>query len=198
MAYQLNQTKVPSPTPPLPGSLSMNTGAGKKAGSWAKGLITLVIIIVIIGGGVYLLNTYTGFGFGGVQLQAKWQAVFLTNGQVYFGKIIKIDRDYIVLRDIYYLQVVTQPLQRSQDGSTAPAQAQDQQRLTLIKLGNELHGPRDEMIINRNQMVLMEDLKDDSRVVQAINDYIAGGSKPTQPAAPAQPAKTPPAAPAQP
>jgi len=107
-------------------------------------------------------------------LSGNWQAVFLSNGQVYFGKIAKMNNDIIVLRDIYYLQVVTQPLQRSAEGETP---TEPEQRLTLIKLGNEIHGPQDEMVINRNHVVIMEDLKDDSRVVQAINDYVAKGSQ---------------------
>jgi hypothetical protein len=143
-------------------------------GSWLKGLVTLIVVLVIIGGGIYLIASYTGVGSnwlpGGSSLRAQWQAVFLTNGQVYFGKVDKITNDLVVLTDIYYLQVVTQPLQRSQEGDTTNQETQ--QRLTLIKLGNELHGPRDEMVINRDHVVIMEDLKDDSRVVQAINDYV--------------------------
>jgi hypothetical protein len=83
------------------------------------------------------------------------------------------------LRDIYYLQIITKPLQRSQEGDAAAVQQQQQQeqRLTLIKLGNEIHGPKDEMLINRDQVVIMEDLKDDSRVVQAITDYLNQNSK---------------------
>jgi hypothetical protein len=53
-------------------------------------------------------------------------------------------------------------------------QTQPEQRLTLIKMGNEIHGPMDSMLINRSQVVLVEDLKNDSRVVQAINDYVSG------------------------
>src|SRR4051812_40306484 len=40
-----------------------------------------------------------------------YQAVFLTNGQVYFGKISEVHGDYVGLSDIYYLQVVQQPIQ---------------------------------------------------------------------------------------
>jgi len=136
-------------------------------------LVTLIVILIIIGGGLYAISGYTGIGAGLIpglsQFKATWQAVFLTNGQVYFGKVVKVRADSIVLRDIYYLQVVNQPLQRS----ALDDSAQDpEQRLTLIKLGNEIHGPVDEMTINRDHVVIIEDLKDDSRVVQAINDYI--------------------------
>lgn len=92
-----------------------------------------------------------------------YQAVFLTNNQVYFGKLSKADSTFPVLRDIYYLQV-TQVLQpRPED--------QPVQRLQLVKLGNELHGPEDEMKINREQILFIEDLKADSQVVKAIQEY---------------------------
>ena len=34
----------------------------------------------------------------------KYQALFLTNGQVYFGKIVGMSADTVTMRDIYYLQ----------------------------------------------------------------------------------------------
>lgn len=170
MAYPAS-TKINPSTPAAP---------SREGGSWIKGLITLIVVLIIIGGGLYLLASYTGIGMnilGPAKFQTNWQAVFLSNGQVYFGKVAKLTANEIILQDIYYLQVVTAPLQRSQEGETA---AEPEQRLTLIKLGNEIHGPRDEMVINRRHVVLMEDLKEDSRVVQAINDYVSGQQKPAE------------------
>src|SRR3989344_4528142 len=34
----------------------------------------------------------------------QYQAVFLTNGQVYFGKLSDVNSAYVSLQDIYYLQ----------------------------------------------------------------------------------------------
>jgi len=160
--------------------LSGAAGGRKKSngsGSWLKGLITLIIVLAIIGGGIYFIARYAGISGGLLSrpaLKADWQAVFLTNGQVYFGKIVKMDKDFLTIKNIYYLQVVEQPLQTSQTGQPADQQIQPQteQRLTLIKLGNEIHGPTDQMVINRDQVVLLEDLKNDSRVVQSINEYL--------------------------
>lgn len=180
MAYPM-PVKGPRTAASDPDTMSSGSSrpAAKKSGGMVKNLVTLIVIIVIIFGGLYLLGSYTGLNVGlgssGVKLSANWQAVFLTNGQVYFGKIKGIDKDNVYLRDIYYLQVVNQPLQRSQTGDDVAVDTGSQeteQRLTLIKLGNELHGPKDEMIINRDHVILMEDLKDDSRVAQAISDYI--------------------------
>lgn len=158
-------------------------GRKKENSSWVKGLITLIVVLIIIGGGIYLIASYTGIGGSlisrGQPFQAEWQAVFLTNGQVYFGKVAKIDEGFVYLKSIYYLQIIT-----SQDtiGQPPDVQTQPEQRLTLIKLGNEIHGPLDEMRINRDHVVMIEDLKDDGRVVQAINDYLTKPAAETAPA----------------
>jgi len=43
--------------------------------------------------------------------------------------------------------------------------------ITLRKLGNEIHGPVDQMIINSDQILFWENLKDDGQVAQAIERY---------------------------
>jgi hypothetical protein len=98
-----------------------------------------------------------------------YQAVFLSNGQVYFGKLSGMTASYATLEDIYYLQVTTPP---STDASQLnQQQAQQQQQLSLVKLGQELHGPVDEMKINRDQILFYEDMKEDGRVMTAIREY---------------------------
>lgn len=96
--------------------------------------------------------------------QDKMQAVFLTGGQVYFGKIRALNRGYVGLTDIYYLRVnqQVQPKQGEQ------AQAQD---IALVKLGCELHGPDDQMLINRDQVIFWENLKKDGQVAKAVEAY---------------------------
>jgi len=94
-----------------------------------------------------------------------YSAVFLTNGQVYFGKMTKNSDSEIVLNNVYYIQL--------SDGMTKEeaAAAINQTRFNLIKLGNELHGPTDELFINRSQVVFYEYLRDDSKVVESIKNY---------------------------
>ena len=92
-----------------------------------------------------------------------YKAVFLDNDQVYFGKVANKNSKYVKLTDVYYLQVA-QPSQ-NQYGVL------DQPNLTLIKLGSELHGPKDEMEIVRDHIMYIEELSNDSRVVQAIREY---------------------------
>lgn len=160
---------------------SMNSGvqdfaySGKGGGALRYIIIALVVIIILVGGW-YLLDNYTNVNLPGMSssnqdLSKGWQAVFLSNGQVYFGKVEKINDRDLILTDIYYLQVVTKPLQQSQEAPTTPT-TQNQQELTLAKLGNELHGPMDRMVINRDQILLTEELKEDSKVVTAITAYV--------------------------
>lgn len=98
-----------------------------------------------------------------------YQAVFLSNGQVYFGKLSGMTASYSTLKDIYYLQVTTPPA--AEGSQLNQQQAAAQQQLSLVKLGQELHGPVDEMKINRDQILFYEDIKEDGRVMQAIREY---------------------------
>jgi len=119
-------------------------------------------VIIIIVAAVLVFWVTNGFAFTSA-LGNGYQAVFLTNDQVYFGKLAKVDSQYPVLRDVYYLQV-TQTLQPR--NANAPAT-----NINLVKLGGELHGPEDAMVLNRDHIIFYEDLKVDSQVVKAIEDY---------------------------
>lgn len=97
----------------------------------------------------------------------EYQALFLTNGQVYFGKLQAVGSDYYRLTDIFYLQ---------SNNSTDKTNPQDSDVVepatpSLIKLGNEIHGPEDEMVISKDQVLFFENLKPDGKVSQSISDY---------------------------
>lgn len=124
-------------------------------------IVCSIVALVLIVGGVY-------WQFFRPQPKDAYQAVFLTSGQVYFGKVAHQNRQFVSLTDIYYLRA-SQALQPPKEGEESAAN--QQAGLALIKLGNELHGPVDEMKINRDQILFIEDLKADSKVTEAIKDY---------------------------
>ena len=101
----------------------------------------------------------------------RYQAVFLDNGQVYFGKLSDTSNDYVRLTNIYYLQVnqTVQP-EQVEEGQTPTPNSQSQ--ISLAKLGNELHGPEDEMFIRSDKIVFWENLKPGGQVTTAIVDYV--------------------------
>ena len=125
----------------------------------------IVVILLVLGlGGWTLYQTSTG----SVIDNSEYQAVFFTNGQVYFGKLHTLNGSYMTLTDIYYLQANS-----TSTDSKNPQQTSSQQtsNVQLVKLGNEVHGPVDEMVINKDQVLFFENLKKDGKVSQSIVQY---------------------------
>lgn len=133
-------------------------------------LVALVWFVVLGGSG----------GEGKYVNKKQMQAVFLNGGQVYFGNIKDLNSRYLNMENIYYLRV-NQQVQPNQENSQQAA-AND---ISLVKLGCELHGPQDSMVINQEQVIFWENLKDDGQVAKAVAEYVKqnpGGQKCDQPA----------------
>jgi len=127
-------------------------------------LIIVIIFIVMID--LYLLQKPTTVTISQLDSEKYW-AVFLTNEQVYFGHLKNLESDYPQLTDVYYF-ILRKPLQGQLEEETAKVEP------SLIKMGNEIHGPLDSMIINKDHILFVEQLKDDSKVVKAIKEYKKG------------------------
>lgn len=142
--------------------------------------IVLAVVVIVLVGAIAIVGVAKGGLFGSQIIKdsgsniSDYSAVFLTNGQVYFGKLYSgAPTGDLDLRDIYYLQVnqQIQPNQSNPGSSTPPANNNNQSNVVLVKLGQELHGPNDRMLINKEQVLFTESLKNDSKVVTAINNY---------------------------
>ena len=126
----------------------MGTRRGPRRGKIFFWTLAIVIVALI---GWWFINGAT-----------QWKAVFLTNNQVYFGHFWDVPFEgTITLRNVYYLQF-SQP---GQDLNT-----QDQSQLKLVKLGSEIHGPTDEMVIPVSQVLFWETLRSDSAIVTTIKN----------------------------
>lgn len=114
-----------------------------------------VFYLAVVFLGIFSL-LMTGCGKGKPSLQTEYQAVFLDNGQVFFGKVDFSKGDYVFMRDVYYVQ---------------NAVNRDTKEVTsiLIRRGNEWHGPN-EMYLNASHVVLVEPVGGDSRVAKLIQE----------------------------
>lgn len=155
-----------------------NSGNHRKVNKYSKGLrfasIALLFSATIL---VVALVLYVVFGGPKNEQEyvdkTKYQAVFLNGGQVYFGHIQNLNEKYIKLSDIYYLSVSQQVQPDQKDKNN---QSNQQQNITLVRLGCELHRPQNSMIVNREQVIFWENLKDDdsdTTVPGAIKKYVA-------------------------
>lgn len=117
-----------------------------------KWLAVLVILLLLWKLSVLSLNFFGGGQDFSKIDQNKLQVVFLSNNQTYFGHILEISEDYLVLDKVYYFKV-------------APGQAQ---QFNLIKLSDEIYGPEDLMHIPNNQITFWQNLRDDSQVTKII------------------------------
>lgn len=132
-------------------------------------ILPIIITLVVIALGVIAWTAWSGTQktvATGIDSN-KYQAVFFTNGQVYFGKLRAFNENYMQLTDIYYLQTQT----TETDSKNLQQTASNESNVQLIKLGDEIHGPEDEMIISRDQVLFYENLKADGNVAQSISKY---------------------------
>lgn len=154
-------------------SQQTSTGGAQstRAGGMDKKLLPLVVVVAVVvllvGGGYYFLK---GRGGGGIR-SGEYHAVFLTNDQVYFGRIAESTDQEVVLNDVYYL-LLSRPAQIQPQTPEATPGAGGQAKYILMHLGDrETHGPMDEMRINREQILFIEPLREDSKIIRGINDY---------------------------
>lgn len=156
----------PQPSVERPAVQAVNNSASRKNNGSVKKylLIAVVAAVILLAGAAFWQFVYKkDASLTGVD-SSKYQALFLTNGQVYFGKLSSSDRKTIRVDNIFYLQV-QQPVQPKADDDKAEGETQ------LIKLGQELHGPEDAMFVDRSQVLFWENLKNDGKVAQAITQY---------------------------
>jgi hypothetical protein len=111
---------------------------------------------------LFLAGCQTGLekSVNGVQLlpspTTPYQAVVLTNGQTFFGKLEQGGSSYPVLMDVYYIQNQVNPETK-------------QVTNTLVKRGREAHEP-DRMILNAAHVLVVEPVKPDSHIGKLIEE----------------------------
>lgn len=140
-----------------------------QASSQQMMLVKLVLVALVVVGGLYLYRTMVAapslpddLGNGEIK------AVFLDNGQAYFGKIERANKDFLLIENPYYLQnrtVLQEPVEEGKE-------PQKKQQLSLTALGGkglQIHGPERSMYVPWDTVLYIENLKDDSEVVKLIN-----------------------------
>ena len=111
--------------------------------------LLLPVLMVLLSG----CNLVTG---SPVKFATEYQAVFLDNGAVYFGKLENPEGTYPLLRNVFYVR--NQPNKDTKEIVSL-----------LVKRGKEWHGP-DVMYINQRHIVMVEPIAADSQVGKLIKE----------------------------
>lgn len=123
-----------------------------------KGLALGVVLGVVVGlltaGGMLLLSSWR------LTAADNYSAVFLANGQTYFGQVVRQTGRSVMIANVHYL--------RPTADTNPKALKENSQSVELVRLGNELHRPTSTMIINRDHILFTEVLADDSPVAQQM------------------------------
>jgi hypothetical protein len=117
-------------------------------------VILAVALVVIAAVGIWLFRPQSS-----IAMTTPYQAVLLSNGSAYFGRLEGLGTPYPVLKEVYYVQ-------------SRPGQDPKQPVNVLVKRGKEWHAP-DRMILNAAMIVFVEPVNPGSRVSQLIAEAAA-------------------------
>ena len=165
------------PSVPLPGARP-DTGAtgGSSATAYAPlGRTSIVVVLATLLAGVVIgalaLAAVDALGeeddpFAGQIDDDSYQAVILSNDKVYFGRLRSVSDTIFELDSAFFLR-------ESRTGAESePVRA-------LLPINSELHAPENRMLIRKDQVVLVENLAEDSPVRTEIARQAEGASSGT-------------------
>lgn len=113
-------------------------------------VLLVVLILLVIG---FALDRK--LSHAATKFQTPYQAVLLTNGSVFFGKVQGYGTDYPVMTNVFYIVTRT-------DAQT------HQSSNVLVKRGKELHAP-DRMYLNPAHILFIEPVGPSSKVADLIS-----------------------------
>jgi hypothetical protein len=131
--------------------------SGEQRGGLFRAVWMVTGLVLIVAGIIVIIEHVRGLSREAeVKFTTPFQAVLLTNGSVYFGKLQGYGSATPVLTQVYYVVSQTNPETKQVNNM-------------LVKRGQELHKP-DRMYINPRQILFVEPVGTDSQVMQRIKE----------------------------
>ena len=143
---------------PAPRDSEGNHRAKRSGGTNLGAVLAALVLGLVLGGfGMTLLGD-TGDGgdpFGGVIDTDRYQAVILSNDKVYFGQIEDVSDEFFQLDNAFFLR------EQRESAESEPQRA-------LLPVNREIHAPDNTMLIRKDEVVLVENLAEDSPILTEI------------------------------
>lgn len=147
-----------------------NAGNNKKkvnswpTSGWVRAIwIFLLFSVTIVAGGLLSLMYFSNNSESQYVDGSKFQAVYLNDQEVFFGKIKTINSRFVDLQDVFSTNNPS-ALKAAATSKSASTTAS-----SIVKPDCNAYGSYDEMIISRSDVRYWQNLRPDSQVVQAIN-----------------------------
>lgn len=122
--------------------------------------ITLIFVVIILSFAWFFTSNSKD-----LQKEYKFKAIYLENDQVYYAKVVKEDALNIYLDDVYYIQMQEKSIPSEEEGGEPSVVSVP----VLIKRGQELHQPTGWMQLNRDKVIAVEEIGENSEILKEIN-----------------------------
>ncbi|MFH1745125.1 MAG: hypothetical protein ABH881_03080 [bacterium] len=133
----------------------------KKEKDWMKIVMVLMIIILIASFGyVKYKERNDKLAEETKNKNTGWYSIKLIDENIYYGQVEDTTSDPVVIKNVYY----------NYDQLKKTGEVDETGKLRLVKRGQETHGPDGTMDIIRSQILFMEPLREDSKVLEAIRN----------------------------
>jgi hypothetical protein len=103
-----------------------------------------------------------GDAFAGLVDARRYQAVILSNDKVYFGQLSSVNDQFYELDKAFFLR------ETRESADAEPVRA-------LLPVNREIHAPDNTMLIRKDEVVLIENLADDSPILTEIERQLGDG-----------------------
>lgn len=130
----------------------------------SRSLLLIGVLIVVVALVSYFMTLTRA------QNSSARDVVVLENGDVYFGYLSNVDSNFVTLRDVYYPQ---------DPKATKNTDTDVKRKISLFQYGKEIYGPESTMYINRSQIVFYSTMRENSKINEAINNFVANEASPS-------------------
>lgn len=136
--------------------------------AWVKWVVVFVVV-ALLAAGAWMFRPAQQSVASAIDA-GKYQAVFLSNGQVYFGSLTIVNEDFMKLTNVFYLErqlTASTDTEAEDEINDQPVNGSDN-NFQLLKYSDVLYGSEDAMVISSDDIIRFENLRPDGVVAKAI------------------------------
>ena len=169
--YQPEEPPQSQPQPPVEKAAEpekaprRQRSATKQSGGslWFRWIVTILLVVLVGIAGWWAYSRQQNVDF--LIEEDKFQAVFLSNGQVYFGRLSAVNDRYMQLTNVFYLE---RQITAGAEAEATTEPSGNDNNFQLLKYSDVLYGSDDLMVISRDDIIRYENLNPNGVIARAI------------------------------